>query len=242
VHLLGGKLFVVYTDHASLRTATKSPHLSQRMVRWLAYFAEYNFVVEYKPGKTNVLADALSRRPDWDPGGSQQPTWDPGGSQQWQRDRDGSRPILEVAVSQCRSDIDDYVELNRVAVSVVRSPLAAAIQEKYASDPQCAETIAFLSGASKDLSQSMRAKIARFSYADGLLWHRIADADYARVVVSVTGRQCAALFLTHVFRLHGMPSSIVSDRDPRFTGAFWREFFRLLGTSLCDVHHGSSPV
>ena len=48
----------------------------------------------------------------------------------------------------------------------------------------------------------------------------------------MTGRQCAALFLTHVFRLHGMPSSIVSDRDSRFTGAFWREFTRLLGTSL----------
>ena len=31
VHLLGSKPFVVYTDHASLRTATQSPHLSQRM-------------------------------------------------------------------------------------------------------------------------------------------------------------------------------------------------------------------
>ncbi|POM79513.1 Pleiotropic drug resistance protein [Phytophthora palmivora] len=40
------------------------PHLSQRMARWLSFFAEYNFRVEYKPGKLNVLADALSRRPD----------------------------------------------------------------------------------------------------------------------------------------------------------------------------------
>ncbi|GMF58159.1 unnamed protein product [Phytophthora fragariaefolia] len=31
VHLLGQKPFVLYTDHASLRTATSSPHLSQRM-------------------------------------------------------------------------------------------------------------------------------------------------------------------------------------------------------------------
>jgi hypothetical protein len=29
VHLLGAQPFVVYTDHASLRTATKSPHLSE---------------------------------------------------------------------------------------------------------------------------------------------------------------------------------------------------------------------
>ena len=33
VHLLGSKPFVIYTDRASLRTATQSPHLSQRMSR-----------------------------------------------------------------------------------------------------------------------------------------------------------------------------------------------------------------
>ncbi|GMF26530.1 unnamed protein product [Phytophthora fragariaefolia] len=66
VHLLGQNLFVIYTDHASLRTETSSPHLPQRMARWLSFFAEYDFTVEYKPGKQNVLADALSRRPDYE--------------------------------------------------------------------------------------------------------------------------------------------------------------------------------
>ncbi|KAE9132880.1 hypothetical protein PF010_g3020 [Phytophthora fragariae] len=36
------------------------------MARWLSFFAKYNFTVEYKPGKQNVLADALSRRPDYE--------------------------------------------------------------------------------------------------------------------------------------------------------------------------------
>ncbi|GMF22766.1 unnamed protein product [Phytophthora fragariaefolia] len=76
VYLLGEQTFAVYTDHASfavytvhasLRTAMKSPHLSQRMARRLSLFAEYNFVVHYKPGRNNILADALSRRPDYDP-------------------------------------------------------------------------------------------------------------------------------------------------------------------------------
>jgi hypothetical protein len=66
VHLLGSKPFVIFTDHASLRTATQSPHLLQRMARWLSFFAEYNFEVKYKPGRQNGLADALFRRPDYE--------------------------------------------------------------------------------------------------------------------------------------------------------------------------------
>ena len=67
LYLLGERTFALYTDHASLRTAMKSPHLSQRMARWLSFFSEYSFVVHYKPGKTDILADALSRRPDYNP-------------------------------------------------------------------------------------------------------------------------------------------------------------------------------
>ena len=36
------------------------------MARWISFFAEYNFEVKYKPGKQNALADALSRRPDYE--------------------------------------------------------------------------------------------------------------------------------------------------------------------------------
>jgi hypothetical protein len=42
----------------------------------------------------------------------------------------------------------------------------------------------------------------------------------------------ARLFLDHVFKLHSMPPSIVSDRDRVFTSTFWRELFRLTGTKL----------
>ena len=48
----------------------------------------------------------------------------------------------------------------------------------------------------------------------------------------VTAPEYAQLFVDHVFRLHGLPDVIVSDRDPRFTSRFWRSLFDLLGTDL----------
>ena len=42
----------------------------------------------------------------------------------------------------------------------------------------------------------------------------------------------ATLFLSQVFKHHGMPSSIVSDQDPRMTSLFWRGMFENLGTKL----------
>jgi hypothetical protein len=38
--------------------------------------------------------------------------------------------------------------------------------------------------------------------------------------------------MDQVFKLHGMPHSIVSDRDPTFTSNFWQELFKLQGTQL----------
>jgi len=42
----------------------------------------------------------------------------------------------------------------------------------------------------------------------------------------------AQLFLDQIFKLHGLPKSIVSDRDRVFTSNFWKELFRLSGTEL----------
>jgi len=59
---------------------------------------------------------------------------------------------------------------------------------------------------------------------------------FVRIVpttLTVTAPQVAQAFITHVFRHgFGVPVSLVSDRDPRFTGHFWRALQSLMGTSL----------
>ena len=40
------------------------------------------------------------------------------------------------------------------------------------------------------------------------------------------------IFMKDIFRLHGFPEAIVSDRDPNFTSNFWKGLFADLGTKL----------
>ena len=55
---------------------------------------------------------------------------------------------------------------------------------------------------------------------------------FAPCTKEVTAPQYAKLFVDHVFRLHGLPEVLISDRDPRFTSRFWRSLFDLLGTEI----------
>ena len=42
----------------------------------------------------------------------------------------------------------------------------------------------------------------------------------------------ATLFISNIFKYHGLPKNIVSNRDPRMTRNFWKGLFKNLGTKL----------
>ena len=55
---------------------------------------------------------------------------------------------------------------------------------------------------------------------------------FALCTKEITAQGYAKLLLEVVFRHHGLPSVIVSDRDTRFTSKFWQTLFKLLGTDI----------
>ena len=57
-------------------------------------------------------------------------------------------------------------------------------------------------------------------------------ATYVPTRTDVDAPSLARLFFDQVVRLHGVPESLVSDRDPRFTSLFWRALWQQLGTGL----------
>ena len=60
-HYLLGRKFTIVTDHHSLKFLQTQPQLSRRQARWLELLADFEFDIVHRPGKSNVVADALSR-------------------------------------------------------------------------------------------------------------------------------------------------------------------------------------
>ncbi|GJP56566.1 hypothetical protein CLOM_g15622 [Closterium sp. NIES-68] len=57
-------------------------------------------------------------------------------------------------------------------------------------------------------------------------------AHFAACKTTITAEQTTKLLLTNIMRLPGIPSAIISDRDPRFTSNFWTKTWQQYGTRL----------
>src|SRR4051812_20109169 len=63
-HYLIGQRCEIYTDHKSLKYIFTHPDLNLRQRRWLELVKDYDLGINYHPRKANVVAYALSRKPN----------------------------------------------------------------------------------------------------------------------------------------------------------------------------------
>ena len=61
-HYLLPREFIIYTDHESLKFLKGQQKLNKRHGQWMEFLEPFPYVIKYKQGKENVVADALSRR------------------------------------------------------------------------------------------------------------------------------------------------------------------------------------
>ena len=59
-------------------------------------------------------------------------------------------------------------------------------------------------------------------------------AHFMEMVTTITAAGAANLYLRHVWKHHGLPCKVVSDRGPQFVAAFMKELYRLLGIKLAS--------
>ena len=74
-----------------------------------------------------------------------------------------------------------------------------------------------------------------------VIFGRLSKTAHLAVVPgSIDAEGTAKLFIDRVFRQRGLPVAIVSDRDLRFTGKFWKSIFKALGKRL-DMFTADHP-
>jgi hypothetical protein len=61
-HYLYGVQVQIFTNHKSLKYLMSQKELNMRHRRWMELIKDYNCIIDYHPGKANVVADALSRK------------------------------------------------------------------------------------------------------------------------------------------------------------------------------------
>ena len=119
-----------------------------------------------------------------------------------------------------------YIRACEVCQRVKPAPALRAPLQSLPVPTECWESISmdFIFGFPEDAhgNNGILVFVDRFSK----MTHLVAVPE------SITADGCARVFVDTVFKLHGLPRELVSDRDPRFTAEFWRAVFRLLGTRL----------
>ena len=61
-HYLWPKEFVIHSDHEPLKLLKGEGKLNRRHAKWIEFIETFPYIIKYKQGKEDIVADALSRR------------------------------------------------------------------------------------------------------------------------------------------------------------------------------------
>lgn len=301
-HYIGGSGATVHTDHKSLEYFWQQPKMQGRQTRWMECLQQHHVDLLYIKGEDNVVADALSRRPDhmqpaalgvlevesgvsrldsqWGEqlraAASADPDYqrlvqkvDKGGMRNHtladglvlHTDRRGQRvvvPANDGVKASIIGELHDVPSAGHLGHHKTYARVAALFewprmqQEIHNYCKSCQVCMAAKAGTLKPagLLQPLSVPERKWQSVgmDFIVRLPMTEAGHDALMVvtdrltkmvrcvpmttTVTAPEVAEMFVENVVRLYGVPQEIVSDRDSKFTSAFWQALFRSLGTKL----------
>ncbi|GKB36864.1 putative reverse transcriptase domain-containing protein [Tanacetum coccineum] len=227
-HYLYGTKYVVFTDHKSLQHILDQKELNMRQRHWLELLSDYDCEIRYHLGKANMVADALSRK-----------------------ERTEGRELNNkdlLMINKLEPRANGTLCLNNQSWIPCFRELGALIMHeshklKYSIHP----------GSDKmyqDLRRlywwpNMKAEIATYvnkclTCAKVIVDRLTKSAHFLPMREDDTLEKLMRQYLKEVVSKHGVPVSIISNHDGRFTSHFWKSLNKALGTRL-DMSRAYHP-
>nr|GFC76816.1 transposon Ty3-I Gag-Pol polyprotein [Tanacetum cinerariifolium] len=181
-----------------------------RQRRWLELLKDYDTNIQYHPGKANVLADALSRKSGMVAGIKVEE----------EIIRDLERLGIELYYfwwSGMKRDVATFVARCLICQQVkIEHQRASGLLQQLEIPVWKWDEISmdFVIG----LPPTQRRHDAIWVVVDRLT----KSAHFLPIRKDYSVSRLAEIFQQEIICLHGTPSAIVSDRDPRFASRFWK--------------------
>ncbi|XP_039851281.1 uncharacterized protein LOC120709676 [Panicum virgatum] len=204
---LWGRCFLVCTDHYSLKYLLDQRLATIPQHHWIGKLLGFDFAVDYKPGAANIIAAVHE---------------------------DGHEGIQRT-LHRLRRDFH-APNLRRTIQDFIRECTTC---QRYKSEhlhpaglllPLLVPTAVWT-----DLGLDFVEALPRVGGKSVILMVVDRFSKYCHFILLAhpyTAEPVAQAFFSDIVRLHGVPQSLLSDRDTIFTSAFWRELMRLMGTKL----------
>nr|GEZ09050.1 hypothetical protein [Tanacetum cinerariifolium] len=224
---------VVYTDHKSLQHIFSKKELNMRQRRWIELFSDYHCEIRYHPGKANVVADALSRKEKVKP------------------------KRFQAMNMTLQSSIKDSILAAQKEASDESFGLQKGLDEMIELGND--EALYYLDRIWVPLKGDVRILImdeahkSKYSIhpGDDKMYYDLRDRtsnghDIIWVIVDRLTKSAYFIPMREDYKMdrlgseidfeidarHGVPISIISDRDSRFTSRFWQSMQKALGARL----------